>query len=333
MKKKLRYLIVISLVVLVVLVGCRQNSSNDSDDEMMTLVFGTSPWPTSMFAYLADDLGIFEANGLEVELNNFGSFGDSLQAFVGGNLDIMTAPSSDAIAPYSRGADFDVIMLTDKSMGSDGMVARNDIQSIEDLAGKTVATEFYTVNHMYLLSLLHEGGMGPDDLEIVNMTIADAGTAFIAGNVDAAVVWEPYLSRTLEQGDGHLLYSTVDTPDLITDAVLANRTAIDNDPDAIQAFVQSWYEAVEYWRDNQEESEIIMAEYLEVSPEEFADMMDKLYITTVEDAIESFESTNETSFSDVNQTIAEFLLELEVIETVPNVSDMLNTDFLHEVDL
>jgi NitT/TauT family transport system substrate-binding protein len=317
--------------------GCNSQSSEQTqsqeqttaDDELIKVSFGTSPWPTSMFAYLADEKGFFAENGLEVDLNTFGSFGDSLQAFVGGNLDIITAASPDTLAPFSQGADFQIIMMTDKSMGSDGMVASKDITSISDLAGKTVATELYSVDHMYLLSLLDEAGMSADDITLTNMTIADAGTAFIAGQVDAAVIWEPYLSRAVSEGDGNLLYSTKDNPDLITDCVAVSAKLLDESPKAIQAFVDSWYQAVEYWQENTDEANEIMAEALEVSAEDFADMMETLYITTANDSLEAFEpAEGESSFITVNQSIAEFLKNLNVIENMPEVSEMINTEFL-----
>lgn len=334
MKKKLRRFIsgCIALSMLVfILTGCgsEESSSKAEDGEVMKLKFGTSPWPTSMFAYLADELGIFKKHGLEVDLNTFSSFSDSLQAFVGGNLDILTTPSSDTIAPYSQGADFDVIMLTDKSLGSDGMVAKSNIHSIADLKGKSVATELYTVDHMYLLSLLDENGLSSEDVKIVNMSISDAGTAFIAGKVDAAVIWEPYLSKAVAEGKGNLVYSTKENPDLITDSIVASRDSIENNSKAVQAFVDSWYEAVDYWKNNKKEAEKIMAKHLEVSEKEFSDMMDKLYIATADDAIESFKtSSNETSFVSVNQNIAEFLKKLKVIDETPDVSKMLNTKFI-----
>lgn len=297
--------------------------------ELTKLTFGTSPWPTSMFAYLADAKGIFAEHGLEVELNTFGSFGDSLQAFVGGNLDLITAASPDTIAPFSQGADFDIIMLTDKSMGSDGMVAAPDIQSVSDLKGKTVATELYSVDHMYLLSLLDEAGMSAADITLTNMTIADEGTAFIAGQVDAAVIWEPYLSKAVNEGNGNLLYSTKDNPDLITDCIAASSNIVKIEPAAVQAFTDSWYEAVEYWHNNQDESEAIMAEALEVTQEDFRAMMETLSITSAADALEAFEpAEGDSSFVTINQSIAEFLKELDVIENVPAVASMLNTEYL-----
>lgn len=67
---------------------------------------------------------------------------------------------------------------------------------------------------MFLLKILEENNMTVDDVNFVNMTINDAGPAFIAGSIDAAVLWEPTLSTAIGAG-GKLLYSTKEEPGLM----------------------------------------------------------------------------------------------------------------------
>lgn len=329
------------LMLLFIITGCgnssgssgHSNAGSSNNGKLMKLQFGTSPWPTNMFAYLANDLGIFKKHGLDVQLNNFSSYSSSVQAFLAGHLDIITTPSSDAITPYSQGAKFSVIMLTDKSLGSDGLVVNKNIKSIQDLKGKTIATELYTVDHMYLLSLLDKAGISPDQVKVVNMAIADSGAAFMAGKVDAASIWEPYLSKALTSNNAKLLYSSKSNPDLITDSIIASQASMQNNPKAVQAFVDSWYEAVDYWKKNKAKANNIMAKHLEVSDKEFTDMMNKLSIADAKDALKSFDSSNDTSFVVVNQNIAKFLNKLKVINNVPDVSKMLNTTYLKNSSL
>lgn len=321
------------VAVFMILSACGEKtvSGGEMSKKDTTLKFGTTAWPTSMFAFLADDLGYFKEAGIDVDMQIFSSFKDSQQAFVGGKLDVITSPSSDTIAPYSQGAKFDVIMLTDKSLGADGMVAKKGIDNIKDLKGKTVATELYSVDHMYLLQLLDKAGMSEKDVKLTNMSIPDAGTAMIAGKVDAAVVWEPYLSKAQRKGEANLLYSSKDTPDLITDSVIVNRKVAKDKKESVQAFVDSWYRAVDYWKENREDAEEKMAEHMDVSPEEFRTIMKTLYIATPKDAQEAFDETSENSFVEVNTKIAEFQKELGVIKIVPDVSEMVNPEFVHNI--
>jgi NitT/TauT family transport system substrate-binding protein len=62
----------------------------------------------------------------------------------------------------------------------------------------------------------------------VDMETAQAGAAFITKNIDAAVLWEPWLTKAREQGKGYVLASTREYPDLIVDTLAFNRDVIQN---------------------------------------------------------------------------------------------------------
>ena len=66
---------------------------------------------------------------------------------------------------------------------------------IADLKGKNVAVNEGSVSEFYLNVLLGKAGLKESDLNTVNMTASDAGGAFVAKRVDAAVTWEPWLTR------------------------------------------------------------------------------------------------------------------------------------------
>ena len=55
--------------------------------------------------------------------------------------------------------DFKVVLVNDNSYGADGIVVQDGINSIEDLKGKTVATEVGTLEHMFLLKILEENNI------------------------------------------------------------------------------------------------------------------------------------------------------------------------------
>ena len=67
------------------------------------------------------------------------------------------------------------------------------------------------------------------DIEPVNMAATDAGVAFAAKQVDAAVTWEPALSQGAKSEHGHILLTSADKPGLITDVVAATTDTIANE--------------------------------------------------------------------------------------------------------
>ena len=103
--------------------------------------------------------------------------------------------------------------------GGDGIVALKDIKTLQDLKGKKVAFETGSVSQFFFDAVLKQDGMSEKDVTVVNMTATDAGVAFAARQVDAAVTWEPALSQGANAAHGHLLLSSADKPGLITDVV------------------------------------------------------------------------------------------------------------------
>lgn len=117
------------------------------------------------------------------------------------------------------------ILAMDDSKGGDGIVARKEIATIKDLKGKRVAFSEGSVSHFFLAFLLKQNGMSLKDIVVVNMTAGDAGAAFVAGKVDAAVTWEPWLTKGKQAPHGKVLVDSSATPNLIVDVLVFPRTS------------------------------------------------------------------------------------------------------------
>jgi NitT/TauT family transport system substrate-binding protein len=155
--------------------------------------------------------------------------------------------------------DYQYVVAIDDSDGGDGIVANKDIASIADLKGKQVAVNEGSVSEFYLNVLLAKAGLKESDLNIVNMTAGDAGGAFVSKRVDAAVTWEPWLSKGKATDHGHLLVDSSTTPGLITDAIIAKTSWVQAHKKEVAGIVKAWNEAVAYYRSNPDESIAIMA--------------------------------------------------------------------------
>jgi NitT/TauT family transport system substrate-binding protein len=155
--------------------------------------------------------------------------------------------------------DFQYVVAIDDSNGGDGIVAQKDIKTIADLKGKRVGVSEGSVSDFYLNVLLTKAGLKESDLQTVNMTAADAGGAFVAKRVDAAVTWEPWLSRGKATDFGHLLTDSSKTPGLITDVLIVKSDWANAHQKDVAAIVKSWDEAVAYYEAHPDESIAIMA--------------------------------------------------------------------------
>ena len=101
--------------------------------------------------------------------------------------------------------------------------------------------------------------MTQKDVEIVNMKQGDAGAAFVAEKVDAAVTWEPWLSKGKAAPHGKILVDSSQTPGLITDVLIFPRTVIEKRAKEIQGVVNAWNKSVAYWQKSPAEANEIMA--------------------------------------------------------------------------
>lgn len=151
------------------------------------------------------------------------------------------------------------ILPMDDSKGGDGIVARKEINSVKDLKGKKVAFSEGSVSHFFLAFLLRQNGMSLKDITTVNMTAGDAGAAFVAGKVDAAVTWEPWLTKGKSAPHGKILVDSSATPNLIVDVLVFRKDVIKARPKDMENIVKAWVKAVEFWKSNPDEANKIMA--------------------------------------------------------------------------
>jgi len=152
------------------------------------------------------------------------------------------------------------VLPMDDSKGGDGIVARKEIASVKDLKGKKVAFSEGSVSHFFLAFLLKQNGMSLKDVTVVNMTAGDAGAAFVAGKVDAAVTWEPWLTKGKSAPHGKILVDSSATPNLIVDVLVFRKDVIKARPKDMENIVKAWVKAVDYWKQYPDDANKIMSE-------------------------------------------------------------------------
>ena len=210
--------------------------------------------------YIAQEMGFFEEEGVEIELTIMENTPLKMGALMAGQVDIV-ASTADEFPTYMReGKPLQYILAVDNSNGGDGVVAMKEITSVADLKGKTVAFEEGSVSQFFINALLRRAGLKQTDVNMVNMTATDAGLAFTAGRVDAAVTWEPHLSQGAATDHGQILINSAETPGLIVDVVaVLESTAIEHEEE-LKAFVRAWQRSLDYLETNPDEAYQIMAD-------------------------------------------------------------------------
>jgi NitT/TauT family transport system substrate-binding protein len=331
MKKWL--MIVCSLVLIFVLAACgKEEASNSSNSgkssEPLRVTMPT--WTGYGPLFLAKEKGFFEKNGVDVELSIIEGLGERKQALAGGKIDGMATALDVQVSLAASNIPLQVVWLLDDSYGGDGILVKNEIKDIQDLKGKKVAFEVGSTSHMLALTALKQGGLTEKDVEVVPMSAGDAGAAFTAGKVDAAVTWEPWLTKGAE-ANGKVLLTTKDLPGIIVDTVSFKEDVIKNRPEDVKAFVKAMAEAMDYWKENKKEANEIMAKGLKIDVKEFEATETGLKFFTKEDNEKLFgtESEKGTIYQSAENAI-KFYKEQNLIEKEPKAEDLINPSFLKE---
>lgn len=272
-KLALRQVVVLLTALLALSCGGDQSKGEGggTSSEVKTFHVATLTWVGYAPIYLAQEKGFFE--GIKVELEKIEDTPARRAALASGNVE----GSVDILDSFTNGAaaglPASVVLKLDDSMGGDGIVVRKSINSIQDLRGKTVAYPQGLPSHFFLLALLDEAGMKITDVESRPMEADQAGAAFVSGTVDAAVTWEPWLSKAAALPDGKILTTSRDTPGLIVDVFTVRNDFLRDNPEVVRAFVRGWLRALELWQTNPKEAGPIMARSMGLSESEFAQMV------------------------------------------------------------
>ncbi len=200
--------------------------------------------------YLAHSKGFFKAQGVDVDLQVIDDTKVGMAALAAKRIEAYGATPNTVLLYAKADNPFVMVMTVDDSKGGDGVVAKKEIKSIAELKGKRVAFLEGSIAQFYLSYLLKREGLSEKDVTAVNMgSTGDAGAAFVAGRVDAAVVWEPWLSKGKSAPDGHVLIDSSKTPGLIIDTLAFRQDVVKSRPDDVRKVVRAVGQAVRLLED------------------------------------------------------------------------------------
>ncbi|MFA6429184.1 MAG: ABC transporter substrate-binding protein [Patescibacteria group bacterium] len=234
------------------------------------IVYGWNLWPGALPSLVAYEKGFFREEGLDVDLKLVKEYRDLITNLEQGRVTYMGELALiDALERTANGQNFRVVSATDFSSGADGIVASPAIQDVKALKYKRVAVEKSTLGEYLLRQALTSAGLSLQDLTVVDLPASEAAEAFIQGEVSAAVTFEPHLSRALSASNGHLIFTSAQTQNLITDVTVFQKNFVDQYPETVQAVVRATLKATEYIKQYPEESFVIGGRYFSITPEAF----------------------------------------------------------------
>ena len=293
-----------------------------------SITLGYSAWPGWFPLAVAEEAGIFDEVGLDVELRFFADYLASIDAMAAGELDAVTQTLNDTMASVAFGSDQVIVVVNDNSTGNDKIICDESVGSIEDMAGKTVAAESGVVDHFLLVQGLESVGLSEDDIDFRGVPTDAAAAGFAAGEFDCVGVFAPFWLTALERPGSKELFSSADFPGLVPDHIVASRELVDSDPETVQKLVDAWYLTLEYMAANPEEAIEIMARVAETTPEEYEEFAEGTTIFSADEALAAFEDGDSTtSLPYTARLINPFLVESGFTEDEAPLDGLFDASF------
>ncbi len=313
---------VFKLIALVLALGLHVHIAQAQDLPKVTI--GSSGWTGFAPLSLAEKAGIYKKNGVDATIK-FIPQKDRHLAIASGDVQCAATTVETFVVWNANGVPIMQVVQLDKSYGADGMAVRKEINKISDLKGKTVAASAPgTAPYFTLAWFLKKNGLSVKDVRVVNLEPAAAAQAFVTGQNDAAMTYEPYLSTIREKPEaGKIIATTLDYP-MIMDTFGCTPKFIKENPKAVQAMVNSYFEALEMIKKEPAKSHEIMGSVVKQTGEQFAKSASYLRWQDRE-ANKKFFAGEIQQFS---QEAAALLLEVGIIKSVPDINSIIDTSFL-----
>jgi len=304
------------------------SSTAASAEKVDKITLGYSAWPGWFPLAIAEQKGIFDQVGLDVDLRYFADYISSIEAFASGKLDGNTQTLNDTMASVAGGSDQVVVVVNDNSTGNDKIICDKSITSMSDLKGKTVAAEAGVVDHFLLVQGLEKAGMSEKDIDFRGVLTDAAASGFADGEFDCVGVFAPFWLTALKRPGSHELFSSKDFPGTIPDHIVVSRKLVDEKPAAAQKLVDAWYLTLDWMKAHPDEATEIMAKAAETPVADYEQLAEGTTIFTAKQASDAFkDGSTTTSLQYTAKLINPFLVASGFSEKEAKLDGLFDASF------
>lgn len=280
-----------SILSVILLSGCdntakipeaKDNAQTTAGSQPITI--GYSDWPGWVAWQVAIEKGWLKEAGLNVDFKWF-DYSASLSAFSANQLDAVLVTNGDNLVTASGGTQGMMVMATDYSAGNDVIIAKEGIENIQDLKGKSIGVEKGLVDHLLLATALMDQKISSNEVKLVNSATNQLPQVFSSPEVSAIAVWQPVASQALKAVAGSkIIYSSKDKPGLIYDTLTVNMSHLSAHKEEWKKIIQVWDKTVKYINDPTTHADAvkIMANRSGVDPQQYEKLVSGTHLLDIE---------------------------------------------------
>lgn len=257
------------LLISTVFTGC-----GDKINHKHMLRVGNTVWPGYEPLYLAQHIGILDNN--EVRFVEYISTSQVLRAFKNKAVEVAAVTLYDALLLLKDGFNPKIILVLDISNGGDVILSHNEYKNMNSLKGKTIGLENTSMGMHVLSRALEHNDIDINDVKIKRLEAYEHTKEFKNKSVDAIVTYEPISNALIAEYGANEIFSSKEMPNEILDVLIVQDDYLKTHSREIKNLVQSWYKALEYYKNNEKESNAFLSKRLGVGAEEVSELFSGL---------------------------------------------------------
>lgn len=310
-----------------------ETTTNGELETTDVTLYGVIDTQVSAQQMIADELGFFEDEGLNVENNIVQSGPDIGPLIASGDAYASFETTITNITLSSSGVDNVIVAPMANISGTQAVVARDDfeINSAQDIEGSTIGMVQGAGVTIALQNMADELGVDMDEVSFVNMSPTDQIAALDNDNIDIMAAWEPWITTGVDKGAQFLFSgSHAELPEVQGDVdwmqyystFQVTEDFLEENPNTVKALIRALNRATDYINEDREGALDIMDELIEHLPrEQIGEIMDL--------NIYSMEVTED--IKEGSDIIADHLYDMDNINNIPEFEEYTDFTILEEI--
>jgi len=281
-----------------------------------------------------------EYMGCKVEIMQFDSGADVNRAFASGSIDIGMMGTAPASIGISMDLGYEVFWIYDILGAQESLAVKQQsgINDLKDLAGKEVATPFASTSHFCLMNALELYGVDPQSVTIYDMKPDDIYAAWIRGDIDAAYVWEPTLSKLYEEGGEPLITCEDLAKDgiIVADVGLVNKDFAAKYPDIVTGYTRAMLDMADIYNNDKARAVKEIAAAYDISEETVEYQFKGFSVPSAQELCsDAYFGSGDAKgkLADILKQTADFLAQQGSIDASPELSvfqENITAEFIEE---
>lgn len=284
---------------------------------------------------IAERLGYFKDEGLEVEVKPLGDGPVIQQALAAHELDVAYVGTPPVYQWYARGLKSVILAKVNYGQAAVLAGAQSGIQDLAGLKGHKLAGVKKGSGMDVLLRgyvLKEHAGLDPDrDLTIVDLPPGNMNAALDRGIVDAAFSWEPFVSQALLRGSARLLLDVNQAlPHYPWYVVIGLPETLRDRPDDVVKLLRAHRRAIDFLNEHPAEANRIIADAFKLEPVQRADGSTADGVAIVAEARHRLGWSADLAPADLQfiQRLMDYSRALKFMDTQVPLAELVDTSYL-----